>query len=245
MTVSITRQPRFYRDRIVAPGLVRFSVAVQETDLFILATTSLVDQARDSILRYRYHLEEYIRRHPHFLNSFSPLPGDPVAPPIIREMLRAAETAGVGPMAAVAGAFAETVGRDLLRFSGEIVVENGGDIYLAAAREITIGIHAGDSPISQRLALRIRCDETPVGICTSSGTVGHSFSFGRADAVTIIAASAFLADAAATAVANCVNRPADIHRGLERARSIDGVLGAVIIISDQMGAWGAVELVAR
>jgi hypothetical protein len=241
---TIAHQHRFYRDRISARGLVSFTVAVQETDLFILAETSLPDQARASILNYRYQLEEYIRVHPHFMESFSPLPPDPLAPPIIREMLRAAEIAGVGPMAAVAGAFAEMVGRDLLQLSAEVVVENGGDLYLKVAQDITIGIYAGDSPLSNRLALRLHPDATPAGVCTSSGTVGHSISLGRADAVTIIAASAFLADAAATAVGNCVSSPDDIQRGLERAQAIIGVRGALIIINDQMGAWGAVELVS-
>jgi hypothetical protein len=245
MMASITHQHRFYRDRLEVRGLVPFAVAVQETDLFILAESSLADRARESILNYRYQLEAYIRQHPPFLKSFSPLPPDPLAPPMIRDMLRAAAIAGVGPMAAVAGAFAETVGSDLLQYSGEIVVENGGDLYLKVNHDITIGIYAGASPISNRLALRIHADTTPVGVCTSSGTVGHSFSFGRADAVTIIAASAFLADAAATSVGNCVSASADIPRGLERAQSIDGVRGAVIIINDQMGACGDVELVSR
>jgi hypothetical protein len=244
MRSTIAHQHRLYRDRISARDLVSFTVAVQETDLFMLADKPLPDQARASILNYRHQLEEYIRAHPPFLESFSPLPPDPLAPPIIREMLRAADAAGVGPMAAVAGAFAETVGRDLLQFSGEIVVENGGDLYLKVARDITIGIYAGDSPLSNRLALRIPANATPAGVCTSSGTVGHSISLGRADAVTIIAASAFLADAAATAVGNCVSSPDDIQRGLERAQAINGVRGAVIIINDQMGAWGAVELVS-
>lgn len=235
---------RFYRDPLAARRLAPFTVAVQETDLFILAQTPLAEQARASILNHRYQLEAYIRRHPLFLDSFSPLPPDPLAPPMIREMLRAAEMADVGPMAAVAGAFAEAVGRDLLESSAEVVVENGGDLYLTVAEEITIGIYAGDSPLSNRLALRIQPDATPAGVCTSSGTVGHSVSLGRADAVTIIAASAFLADAAATAVGNCVSRPEDMQRGLERAQAIDGVRGAVIIINDRLGAWGALELVS-
>ena len=244
MTLSIAHQHRFYRDRIKAGSLMPFTVSIQETDLFILAETELIEEARRSILNYRYQLEEYIRNHPSFLDSFSPLPRDSHAPPIIREMLQAAETAGVGPMASVAGAFAEKVGRDLLQHSKEIVVENGGDIYITVAHDITIGIYAGASPLSNRLAVRIRSDKTPVGVCTSSGTVGHSFSFGRADAVTIIAPSAFLADAAATAVGNCVSSNEDIPRGLELAKAIEGVRGAVIIINDQMGACGDVELVS-
>ncbi len=245
MMLSIVHQRRFYRDRVAGDGLMPFTVAIQETDLFIRAETTLIDPARRSIIHYRYQLEEYIRQHPSFLHTFAPLPPDAHAPPIIRAMLQAAETAGVGPMASVAGALAEMVGNDLLQQSREIVVENGGDIYLKIAHDITIGIYAGASPLSNRLAMRIRSDTTPVGVCTSSGTVGHSFSFGRADAVTIVAASAFLADAAATAVGNCVRSGEDIQRGLDRAKEIDGVLGAVIIVADRLGVFGEVELVSR
>jgi len=244
MMRSIAHQHRFYRDRISAGGLLPFSVAVQETDLLILAETTLIDPARRSIIHYRYQVEEYIRQHPAFLHSLSPMPIDAKAPPIVRDMLQAAKSAGVGPMAAVAGAFAEKVGGDLLQYSREVVVENGGDIYLNTDRDISIGIYAGASPLSGRLALHIRSGSTPLGVCTSSGTVGHSFSFGRADAVTIIAPSASLADAAATAVANCVTDRKQIPRALERARELEGVLGAIIIIEDQMGAWGEVELVS-
>jgi ApbE superfamily uncharacterized protein (UPF0280 family) len=195
-------------------------------------------------LDYRYQVESYISQHPAFLHTFAPLPPDPYAPPIIREMLHAAESSGVGPMAAVAGAFAEMVGRDLLQHSNEIVVENGGDIYMNVTHDMTIGIYAGASPLSGRIGLHVLSDKTPVGICTSSGTVGHSYSFGHADAVTIIARSAFLADAAATAVGNCVRRRDDIQCGLDRAHEIEGVLGAVIIIQDRFGAYGEVELVS-
>jgi ApbE superfamily uncharacterized protein (UPF0280 family) len=244
MTHPTAQQQRVYRDHTTSRHLLPFTVAIQETDLFILAQTTLRDPARQSVLHYRYQLEAYIRQHPSFLHAFAPLPPDPHAPPIIREMVHAAKTSGVGPMAAVAGAFAEMVGLDLLRHSSEIVVENGGDIYLKVDHDITIGIYAGSSPLSDRLGLRVRSHQTPSGVCTSSGTVGHSFSFGRADAVTVLAPSAFLADAAATAVCNCVRHSEDIQRGLDRAREIEGVVGALIIVDDHLGAWGEIELVS-
>ena len=244
MTPPVAHQRRFYRDLIKSRDLQPFSVTVQETDLYILAQTRLEDEALRSILNHRYQLETYIRKHPSFLHAFAPLPPDPHAPPIVRGMLRAAEQAGVGPMAAVAGAFAEEVGKDLLRHTPQVVVENGGDLYVSVTQDMRIGIYAGSSPLSNRLALRIPFAKTPLGVCTSSGTVGHSVSFGRADAVTISAPSAFLADAAATAVGNCVKHRDDIQRGLDRAREIEGVCGALIIIEDHMGAWGEIELLS-
>ena len=244
MTSPIGHQRRFYRDQIKSRDLLPFTVTVQETDLYILAQSRLEDEALRSILNHRYQLETYIREHPSFLHAFAPLPPDPHAPPIVRGMLRAAERAGVGPMAAVAGAFAEEVGKDLLRHTPQVVVENGGDLYISVTQDMRIGIYAGSSPLSNRLALRIPFAKTPLGVCTSSGTVGHSVSFGRADAVTISAPSAFLADAAATAVGNCVKHRDDIQRGLDRAREIEGVCGALIIIEDHMGAWGEIELLS-
>jgi ApbE superfamily uncharacterized protein (UPF0280 family) len=145
-------------------------------------------------------------------------------------------------MAAVAGAMAESVSRDLLELSQEVIVENGGDIYLATSRERTIGIYAGSSPLSLKLGIVLQPEDTPLGICTSSGTVGHSLSFGRADAVCILSKSAALADAAATAVGNRVQEGKDIDRGLEKGKEIEGVLGTLIIVGEKVGVWGDIRL---
>jgi ApbE superfamily uncharacterized protein (UPF0280 family) len=146
-------------------------------------------------------------------------------------------------MAAVAGAMAESVSKDLLKLSKEVIVENGGDIYLATSRERTIGIFAGDSPLSLKIGIVIGPEDSPLGVCTSSGTVGPSLSFGKADAVCILSKSAALADAAATAVGNIVKEKKDIESGLERGKEIEGVLGILIIVGEKMGVWGNVKLV--
>ena len=145
-------------------------------------------------------------------------------------------------MASVAGALAEAVGQDLLAESEEVIVENGGDIFLRSAREVRVGIFAGESPLSLRVGLAVEAAPHPWGVCTSSGSVGPSLSFGRADAVCILSPSASLADAAATAVGNRVRTPADLEKGLERAREIEGVSGAVIILGEKLAAWGKVKL---
>jgi ApbE superfamily uncharacterized protein (UPF0280 family) len=157
-------------------------------------------------------------------------------------MIRASGLAGVGPMAAVAGAMAEFVSRDLLPFTDEIIVENGGDLYLVTAKERTVGIYAGSSPLSLKVGIRIAPEDSPLGICTSSGTVGPSLSFGKADAVCILSASAALADAAATAVGNLLREKKDVESGLDRAKSIEGVLGCLLILADRMGVWGNVKV---
>ncbi|MGZ3535016.1 MAG: UPF0280 family protein [Thermodesulfobacteriota bacterium] len=137
---------------------------------------------------------------------------------------------------------AEIVSRDLLKLSKEVIVENGGDIYMATSKERTIGIYAGNSPLSLKIGVVISPEESPLGICTSSGTVGPSLSFGRANAVCLLSKSAALADAAATAVGNIVKEKKDIELGLEKGREIKGILGALIIVEEKMGVWGNIKL---
>jgi ApbE superfamily uncharacterized protein (UPF0280 family) len=235
-------QERRYRNLILEEALVSFQVQVKETDLFIRAKRELRDPAYRSVLRYRYQLEQYILSHPEFFTSLVPLGEDDFAPPIVRRMIWAAQRSGVGPMAAVAGAMAEAVGQDLLRESPEVIVENGGDIFLRSSREVTVGIFAGGSPLSFRIGLRLAAAEHPWGVCTSSGTVGPSLSLGRADAVCVVAPSAALADAAATAAGNLVQTRPDLEKGLDKVRSIEGLTGAVIILGDRLAAWGQIQL---
>jgi ApbE superfamily uncharacterized protein (UPF0280 family) len=235
---------RVYRNRAYRRDLATFQVRVKETDLLIRADREDREEACRSVLRWRAVVEEYIRLRPEFLTALEPIGEDPLAPVLIREMLQASVAAGVGPMAAVAGAIAEAVGRDLLRHSRSVIVENGGDIFLRIDEgETSVGIFAGPgSPLNEKVALKIRAGETPLGVCTSSGTIGHSLSFGKADAVCVTAPSAALADAAATAVCNRIVRKEDIPGALERGGDIPGVAGIVVIFGDRLGAWGDVEL---
>ncbi len=234
---------RTYRDYTTTGAQVAFSAIWKETDLYIKAQKNLSEQAHSAILQSREDIENYIRIKPEFETSLDPLPFDPDAPPIIQEMLHASDLVSVGPMAAVAGAIAENVGRSLQAFSPEIIVENGGDIYLAIQEEITIGIFAGKSLLNMKIGLRIPAKETPCGVCTSSGTVGPSLSFGRADAVTVWANSTALADTTATALANRINTYADIKPTLKQAAEIPDIKGILVILGDQIGLWGSMDLV--
>lgn len=233
---------RVYHSWIGADDLVCFEVVVKETDLFIRAKKNLRRKALRACLKHRSSLEKYIRRHPEFLSSLKPIEVGAEAPYIVKEMAEAGERASTGPMAAVAGVIAEHVGRELLPFSSEIIVENGGDIFLKLSKRRLVGVYAGSSPLSGRVALEIEPNETPLGICTSSGTVGPSLSFGEADAVIVLSDSTALADAAATAIGNQIKDEGDIPRGLEFARGISGVKGVVIIKGRKMGIWGKVRI---
>jgi ApbE superfamily uncharacterized protein (UPF0280 family) len=235
--------PRTYRHRIKDLDLVSFTITVSESDLYIKAVTNLHDKALRITKKYRQQLETYIERNSLFLTSLEPIAVENDAPVIAKAMAAAAVKVGVGPMAAVAGAIAEFVGRELLEYSPEIIIENGGDIFLKSKRRRIIGIYAGDSPLSGKINLEISGDETPMGICTSSGTVGHSLSFGNTDAAVVLSNSAILADAAATAIVNIVKTPENIEEAITFARRVSDIKGIVVIIGDKLGIWGNIKLV--
>jgi uncharacterized protein len=160
----------------------------------------------------------------------------------VKAMAVSAAKAGVGPMAAVAGAIAEYVGNELLEYTNEAIIENGGDIFMKSLKKRTVSIYAGKSPLSEKLTIEINPEETPIGICTSSGTIGHSLSFGNADAVVVISPSTLLADAAATAIGNVVKYPENIQDGLKLAERIPGVKGVLIITGEKAGIWGDMKI---
>ena len=207
----------------------------------------LAERVEEEIVRQRELLEAYIARHAEFATALAPLAAAPDAPEVARRMARAAEAVGVGPMAAVAGTMAQLAAEAAIaRGADEAVVENGGDLYLLCRRPIVVGLYAGDSPLSDRLALKIEPGDTPRAICSSSGTMGHSLSLGRCDLATVTARDASLADAAATLAANLVRAPADIDSALERIAGIEGVDGVLLVQGDRLGIAGRPgELVAN
>jgi len=252
-TENRLKKPESYRNRSYRrfhdqTDLLAIQVQIQETDLHILATRDVKERATELVLQYRLQIEKYTVKHPLFLATLDPLPLDFLAPPLIQEMLAAGQKAGVGPMAAVAGAIAEFVGKTLAAEGvAEIIVENGGDIYLQRNKECSVAIFAGQSPLSYKVGLRLPASLMPVGVCTSSGTVGHSLSFGKADAAVVVAKSTALADAAATRIGNEVDinlgAKKAVEQALATAREIEGIEGAVVICGEVMGAFGAIELV--
>ncbi len=235
-------QSRFYRSW-AETGLINFTVREEETDIFISAEKNLKSKVEALVRRYRRDISDYVKLNPGFRESLEPLPPDENAAEIVKAMLASTRAAGVGPMAAVAGAISGFVGKGLLEYSNQVILENGGDIFIKTDRERNIGIYAGDSVLSGKVAIKIRPGATPAGISTSSGTVGHSLSFGKADAVTVISADASLADASATAACNRVKTASDIKAALDFAKSIEGVKGCVVIYRDKIGSIGEIELI--
>ena len=234
---------RTYRRMAQVANLQAYQVVVKETDLHVQTRGDLAAPCRDALIRQRGYLEAFIAHYPAFLTTLRPWTAPTPAPALVTAMIEASRRAGVGPMAAVAGALAESVGRELLALSPEVVVENGGDIFLARSQPTTVGIEAGRSPLSRKIGLRVAKDDMPLAICTSSGTLGHSLSYGKADAVCVVARHGALADAAATAVANRIANPGELSAAIEWARTIQGLIAVVAVYRDQMGAWGDVEIV--
>jgi len=240
-TNQIEYKERKYRNLIEGKDLISFQIKEKESDLFIRTNQELSFYARQMLLNFRGQIESYIDSHPLFKSTLLPYSQDKKAPEIIKSMIHTTALCGVGPMAAVAGAIAEFVGKELLNYSSEVIVENGGDIFIKSNKVRKVSIFAGRSPFSQRIILKIGAKENYIGVCTSSGIVGPSLSFGKADAVTIISDSVLLADAAATAVGNIVKTRKDIEQGLIYAQKIKGAKGVVIIKDDKMGLWGDIN----
>ena len=234
---------RTYRNQHRKKGLISFNVTVKETNLNIQAETDLANMALKSVLDCRNKIETYIRFHPEFATSLVPVKNLFPVPDIITDMLEAGRLAQVGPMAAVAGAVAEFTGTMLLGYTREVIVENGGDIFIKSDSDTVFSIYAKDSPFSMTTGIRIKKRNTPYGLCTSSGTFGHSKSFGRADAATILSDSCPLADAVATKLGNMVKTGNDIKGAIDTGKSIHGVQGIVIIIGENIGLWGDLTLV--
>lgn len=240
-TNKIEYKERKYRNLIEGKDLISFQIKEEESDLFIRTNQELSFYARQMVLKFRKQIENYIYSYPLFKSTLLPYSQDKKAPEIIKSMIYTTRLCGVGPMAAVAGAIAEFVGKELLNYSSEVIVENGGDIFIKSNQLRKVSIFAGNSPFSQKIILKIGTQENHIGICTSSGIVGPSLSFGKADAVTVISDSVLLADAVATAVGNMIKTRKDIEQGLIYAQNIKGVKGVVIIKDDKMGLWGDID----
>ncbi len=236
---------RFYRDWVGRDDCDRFEVTIGESDLLIRCDHGLRDLAHTALSEARREIEDHIARDPGFATALKPFTTDSTAGSLIWEMTDAAEVWKVGPMAAVAGVVAEAVARRLLSASSSVSVENGGDVYIKAPGSVTFLLYAGeDSPFSDSIAFEVDASEG-IGVCTSSGRVGPSLSFGQADAVVAIADRAALADAAATALANRIRIPDDIAPLMESAEATVGLKGLLACCGDRLGVWGGVTLVDR
>ncbi len=235
-------EPRTYREFDDSERFCAFRVVMETTDLYIKAQRNLAPETRELIRKGRDEVKWAIARRREFLTSLIPIDEQPEDSALVRRMIDAGKRAGTGPMAAVAGAIAEFVGRELLRCSSEVIVENGGDIFIKVNEPIVVGIYAGKSPLSGTLGIKMGPTPLPLGICTSSATVGPSLSLGKADAATIISKDTALADAMASALGNRVKSERDLKPAVEWAMGCPGVDGAMAILGAKIAVMGDLEL---
>ncbi|MDD1720580.1 MAG: UPF0280 family protein [Euryarchaeota archaeon] len=216
---------------------------LKQTVVTIVAdTVDEIERAKEAIRSHRRQLEYFIGLNPFFRYALEPFDDYVGTPPeIVRRMMAAAGATGVGPMAAVAGVIADLAVEAMVRAGASYaVVDNGGDIALSTDREVIVGIYAGDSAFSN---LGFKVSPTPFcGICTSSATVGPSISFGTADVACVVAQTACLADAAASALGNMSAHP---HEAFEALKNIRGVDGALLIVRDKLATWGVLPTLIR
>ncbi len=247
----MTYLPRTYRETMRQGRFNSFVVSYKQTDLWIglnpiETSDELKTFALNELKKLWDNLENCICRYPIIQKSLSPIEIPENVSPEMEIMIKAGNRAGIGPMSAVAGFTSEYIGRKIEKKykPTEIIVENGGDIYLNAKEPITLSIYAGDSPLSEKIGVKIPVTGKSCGICTSSGKVGPSLSSGNADAVMIACENAALADAFATAYGNKVKTASDIETVLAETEKFTEILSAIVICDDKIGIRGKFEVIA-
>jgi uncharacterized protein len=227
--------------------LIKESFTLKESQCTLISDRQeAIEAAKESIQRSRFELELYVRANPKFLYTLTPIAA-PEKPLVAKMMAEAAAKADVGPMAAVAGAISDLAVADMLKTGcGVAVVENGGEIMAQSNQLVDVAVAAGEEPLSKRFGFRLT--EFPVAIATSSGRFSHALSFGDAEAATVFAQNATLADAAATAVGNVVkgeDAKAVIQAGITRGLTIEGIEGVMIIYKGEVGTAGKIPQIIK
>ena len=236
---------RSYRSRFSDDERRWFCVKFLESDLWIGVDSGSYSASMDAdtyamLVDLRRSMDAYLLMDPQYKAALTPYDAGLEAPDILKEMSHTSHKTGIGPMSAVAGAVAKKVAEFLN--TKEVIVENGGDIYAQAASDMDISVFAGQSPLSEKIGLHIPAADFPLGICTSSGTVGPSLSLGRADAVMIVCKDVLLADSYATAMANRIKTVTDLQPVIDRISNIPDILGAIAVKDDRMAITGRFEL---
>jgi len=227
--------------------VITYKLDYKETRIKVLSDVNLKDKALDKLISIYGDVERQIEKDRFFQISYAPVKLGGNASHVVNEMVKASSKMNVGPMASVAGAVAEGLGKFLLKKGAkEVVVENGGDIFLKLRKGRTVGIHAGNSVWSNKIAFKVEPKETPLGICTSSATVGPSINLGEADAICVVAKSTALADAAATAIGNQVKGVYGIEKAVEFGKTVKGIKGFILIKGAKLAVYGKLpKLVKR
>ncbi|UCE81287.1 MAG: UPF0280 family protein [Methanobacteriota archaeon] len=221
----------------------RFEIG--DTAVTIAADAIHVPHAVDAILNARAEIERKISKDPFFLTTFEPYECARTDGEAVRRMCEASRAAGVGPMAAVAGAIAQA-GLEAMAANGcgHGWVDNGGDIALVLEKPAIIEIYS-EPGASEAAALEMEPEGEIVGVCSSSGRLGHSISLGESNVSVAIGDSAVLADAVATAIGNGIRREEDLETCHEPFRHLRGLRGGLVMFDDSVSMWGRVPRIVE
>ncbi len=232
-----------YRRKIRNREKYNWRVVYKYSDILISSDSYVKDKIEKPLKEFYKLLELCIKRDPSFLKSLSPVKSKSYFPEIIKEMCDKSNIFNVGPMATVAGAVCEYLAANLSRCCSQLTIENGGDVYLKSKRDINAGAYLKNKYFKDKINLKIRKENTPCGLCSSSGKFGHSLSMGRSDLVVVLSGSAISADGAATAIANRISNSDDIPRTIDHYKKLNDVKGILIVKDSKVGIWGNLELV--
>ena len=219
--------------------LERKHFQMKETIVTIITENNYyIDIAIEEIKKCRNEIENFIKKNEIFEITFKPFKFNDDDPEIIKKMCSSSKIFNIGPMSTVAGTIAYYAVKAMVsKGSKYAIVDNGGDIAIFSNKKVNVGIYTGDYKTGN-LAFEIPASKSINGICTSSGKIGHSFSFGNSDAVTIFSKDPSIADAAATILGNLVNKKSDIKNAFRVIETVKEITGAMIVVDGNIGLWG-------
>lgn len=234
---------RFYRN--LSNDKNALEVSYRESDIYLVSEQKYDKNFVKEKIKYYYDkIEKYIRKDPNFFSSLSPLEYDDNAPDIVKDMLSVSSQLNVGPFAAVAGAVSDYLGKSLLKLqeSKELIIENGGDIFIKTNKEKEIGLYLGKDFSPQFIKIILSKQKSSFGICSSSSKIGHSLNFGKADLVTVVGSNPIFCDAAATAYSNAIKNQRDIEKLFKKVKKERNIQALLVAYDKKIFLWGNIAL---
>lgn len=231
-----------YRNKISAESKYSFRLDYKYSGLFIICDRDIGSELEEPVRGFYAGIEAVIAGRPAFEKSLVPLKEGDRYPRAVRNMCRAGKIFNVGPMASIAGALCDHLAKCIGRRCNFLMIENGGDVYIKSSSPLEVGIFTKNSYFKDKLTLLIEAGQTPCGICSSSGSFGHSLSLGKSDLVTVLSGTATQADAAATAIANTIKCEEDIDAAITHFKKYSQIKGLIIIKNKRIGLWGRLQL---
>lgn len=249
--INIERLPEYqqdtdksvYRNKVKSRNRYNWRILYKYSDILVSSDKDVEDRLKKLVKEVYSVLESHIKEDPSFQKSLSPVRSKPQYHPLIKKMCDKSAVFNVGPMATVAGAVCDFMAYGLDGLCRCLIIENGGDVFLKSDRDINMGVYLKNKHFADKLYLRVKRDDMPCGLCSSSGSFGHSLSMGKSDLVTVLAESTISADGAATSAANSINSSEDISKAINIYKNIKDIRGILIVKDDKLGIWGNIELI--